>query len=252
VGTPGRCTNPPLKIGGNAAAELQVRFTTDPNVPFAKISGRITGLSPDVGDVRLVLSDAASFNTFEESVHPDGSFAFPNLPQGAYVPSLTGGVRSSLLTPSLINVEGIDVANVDIQVPGENLRRSVGTTAEAPTGARISEIGSVNRTAGSEAAAVATLRTLNTAEVTFLATSAGKFGSLSQMIEVQLLPPNFTGVVSGYRFGVIHVDEDYVLAAIPDASGLARYAYYTTPDGVVRYTTIDSLTPAGQAGLSVR
>ena len=72
------------------------------------------------------------------------------------------------------------------------------------------------------------------------------------MIEAQLLPSNFTGVVSGYRFAVIRVSNEFVLAAIPDAAGVARYAYYTTPDGVVRYSTIDSLTPSGQNGLPVR
>jgi hypothetical protein len=115
-------------------------------------------------------------------------------------------------------------------------------------------MGAANRVAGSEAAAVSTLRTINTAEVTFLASSRGKFGSLSQMIEAQLLPSNFTGVVTGYRFGVLRVSDgsDFVLAAIPDASGVARYAYYTTPDGVVRYSTIDALTPSGQNGLPVR
>jgi hypothetical protein len=253
-GTPPRCSYPPLKIGGGSAAELLIKFTNDPAIPFGKISGRLTGLSPDAGDVRLVLSDAASFNSFEETIRADGSFAFPKLPQGVYVPSLTGGVRSSLLTPSIISVEGADAADIEIAVPGGSTKRDVASSAEVPTGARISEMGAANRVAGSEAAAVSTLRTINTAEVTFLASSRGKFGSLSQMIEAQLLPSNFTGVVTGYRFGVLRVSDgsDFVLAAIPDASGVARYAYYTTPDGVVRYSTIDALTPSGQNGLPVR
>jgi hypothetical protein len=102
-----------------------------------------------------------------------------------------------------------------------------------------------------EAAAVATLRTINTAEVTFLAVNNGNFGTMSQMIEAQLLPENFRGTVSGFNYGVISVGSDYVVAAIPNDSGSIRYGFYTTPDGLVRYSTIESLAPAGQSGAPV-
>src|SRR5881392_1178099 len=60
-----------------------------------------------------------------------------------------------------------------------------------------------SRKAAHEAAAVATLRTINTAEVTYLSTAQGKYGSLSSLIAAGLIPSNFVpGPVSGYNFGV--------------------------------------------------
>ena len=57
-----------------------------------------------------------------------------------------------------------------------------------------------SRQAAHEAAAVATLRTINTAEVTYLSTAAGKFGTMSDLINNALIPSNFVpGPVSGYQ-----------------------------------------------------
>ena len=75
----------------------------------------------------------------------------------------------------------------------------------------------------------------------------------SHMIDAGLVI-SVPGVVSGYRFGVVRVlnNGNFVVAAIPDTSGAGRYAYYTTEDGIVRYSTIDSLTPIGQSGAPVQ
>ncbi|HLQ76377.1 MAG TPA: prepilin-type N-terminal cleavage/methylation domain-containing protein, partial [Terriglobia bacterium] len=60
-----------------------------------------------------------------------------------------------------------------------------------------------SRQAAHEAAAVATLRTINTAEVTYLSTAQGKYGNLAMLISAALIPSNFVpGPVSGYNFSV--------------------------------------------------
>src|SRR6478752_728337 len=60
-----------------------------------------------------------------------------------------------------------------------------------------------SRQAAHEAAAVATLRTINTAQVTYLTTAQGKFGDMDSLIAAALLPSNFgTGPVSGYNFSI--------------------------------------------------
>ncbi|HLQ76535.1 MAG TPA: hypothetical protein VK210_04225, partial [Terriglobia bacterium] len=249
-GAPPRCSYPKLKIAGITATELQIRLAVDPSIPFGKISGHVSGLSSDVGDVRLVFSDPSSFNVFEETVGADGSFAFLSLPQGTYVPTLTGGVQSGLMKPSIITVEGVIATGVDIEFPGGSAKREVATSADVPAGARVSEVGLSNRGAANEAAVVANLRTMMTAEVTYLSTSGGKWGSLPQMIEAGLLPDNFaSGPVSGFRFGLVRDSENFVLAAIPDDSSAAQNGFYIVPDGVVRYSTIESLAPIGQNGL---
>jgi hypothetical protein len=151
------------------------------------------------------------------------------------------------LSPSLINVNGIDTSDVVIVAPGGGSTRDrLPEVTDAPVGARISEFGGTNRPESREAAAVAALRTITTAEVTFLSMNKGNFGTMSQMIDAQLLPETFRGTVNGFNYGVISVGSEFVVAAIPNDSGSAQYGFYVTPDGVVRYSTIDSLAPAGR------
>jgi len=112
-----------------------------------------------------------------------------------------------------------------------------------------------SRQAAHEAAAVATLRTINTAEVTYLSTAAGQFGSLTDLINNQLIASNFVpGPVSGYNF-VVQLDtatyRDFTVFANPASTNDGRYGYYVTPDGTVRYTTVTAMAPTGQAGQPV-
>jgi type IV pilus assembly protein PilA len=112
-----------------------------------------------------------------------------------------------------------------------------------------------SRQAAHEAAAVATLRTINTAEVTYLSTAAGQFGALTDLIGNQLIPSNFVpGPVSGYNF-VVNLDtttyRDFTITATPASANDGRYGYYITPDGTVRYSTLTTLAPTGSAGTPV-
>src|ERR1044072_624915 len=112
-----------------------------------------------------------------------------------------------------------------------------------------------SRQAAHEAAAVATLRTINTAEVTYLTTAQGKYGSLAHLISNGLLPSNFTtGPVSGYNFTVTldaTTQTDFTVNADPASTNEGRYAYYLIPDGVVRYSTVSTMAPSGAAGTPV-
>jgi hypothetical protein len=116
-GAPPRCTFPPLKIAGSTGTDLEVIFAHDPAIPFGKISGRVTGLNSESTDVRLVLSDATTFSTFEQTIGAGGFFEFSSLPQGPYVPSLAVAKpgQSGLLDPSLINVTGMDSSGIEIR-----------------------------------------------------------------------------------------------------------------------------------------
>ena len=108
-----------------------------------------------------------------------------------------------------------------------------------------------SRQAAHEAAAVATLRTINTAEVTYLSTAAGQFGTIPDLIANTLIPPNFVpGPVSGYDFAIVldATFRDFTVSANPASSNDGRYNYFITPDGTVRYGT---LAPAGMAGQPV-
>ena len=109
-----------------------------------------------------------------------------------------------------------------------------------------------SRQAAHEAAAVATLRTLNTAEVTYLSTAAGQFGQLTDLINNTLIPPNFVpGPVSGYNFAITldATNRDFTITATPASANDGRYAYFIWPDGTVRYST--SAAPTGMGGAPV-
>jgi len=111
-----------------------------------------------------------------------------------------------------------------------------------------------SRQAAHEAAAVSTLRTINTAEVTYLSTGNGKFGTMQDLINNTLIAPNFVpGPVSGYNFA-INLDttfRDFTINANPASANDGRYGYYITPDGTVRYSTQSTLAPTGAAGTPV-
>jgi prepilin-type N-terminal cleavage/methylation domain-containing protein len=111
-----------------------------------------------------------------------------------------------------------------------------------------------SRQAAHEAAAVATLRTINTAEVTYLSTAAGQFGTIQDLITNTLIPTNFIpGPVSGYNFAITldPTFRDFTVTATPASANDGRYAYFVWPDGTVRYSSVATAAPAGQAGQPV-
>jgi prepilin-type N-terminal cleavage/methylation domain-containing protein len=107
-----------------------------------------------------------------------------------------------------------------------------------------------SRQAANESAAVANLRTINTAQVTY-ASTGGNYGTLAGLIADRLLDETFTGTKAGYRYVVVASGADYTAEAIPISSNTGRYGYYSVPDAIVRYSTTATLAPAGEAGRAV-
>ena len=111
-----------------------------------------------------------------------------------------------------------------------------------------------SRQAAHEASAVATLRTINTAQITYLSTSNGKFGNMSDLIANALLRSDFIpGPVSGYNFAITldSAGSDFTVTAVPATANDGRYGYFITPDGTIRYSMAISLAPVGSAGAPV-
>jgi hypothetical protein len=104
---------------------------------------------------------------------------------------------------------------------------------------------------GNEGAAIANLRTINTAEVTFLS-SSGRYGSIPELIAAGLLDSRFNSTVSGYNFYIVVSEKSYEAAAIPVSSNTGRFGYYSNPDGIVRYAPVTTLAPAGMEGAPVK
>ncbi|PYR98462.1 MAG: pili assembly chaperone [Acidobacteria bacterium] len=117
-----------------------------------------------------------------------------------------------------------------------------------------------SRQAANESSAVANLRTINTAEVTYLSSAGGNFGTINDLVAAGLIDSRFTAgnpAVSGYIFSVAAAASDYTGTATPNSTNSGRYGYWSTPDAVVRYASATSSTcnpcyPTGFSGQPVQ
>ncbi len=105
-----------------------------------------------------------------------------------------------------------------------------------------------SRQAANESAAVASVRTVTTAEITYLSSSGGNYGTVAQLVTAGLLDSGFNGTKSGYTYGIITTGTDYTITATPASTNNGRFGYYSVPDGVVRYSTDSTLAPTNMAG----
>jgi len=108
-----------------------------------------------------------------------------------------------------------------------------------------------SRQAANESAAVASVRTVTTAEITYLSSSGGNYGTVAQLVSAGLLDSVFNGTKGGYNYSIITTGTDYTITANPASPNNGRYGYYSVPDGVVRYSTVTTLAPANMAGNAV-
>jgi type II secretory pathway pseudopilin PulG len=109
------------------------------------------------------------------------------------------------------------------------------------------------RQAANESAAVANLRTISGAEKTYLSGAGnGSYTDMDALISSNLLDESFKRSLAGYTFEISATGANYVASATPASPSTGRFAYSVSDDGVIRYSTMPSLAPPGQAGLPVR
>src|SRR2546422_6466087 len=114
-----------------------------------------------------------------------------------------------------------------------------------------------SRQSAQESSAVAQIRTINTAEITYLSSNQGSYGSVAQLVTQGLLDTRFSGSVSGYNYAISATGTDYTASATPTSTNAGRFGYYSTPDAVIRYQTASSSTcspcfPTGLSGAPVQ
>jgi len=99
-----------------------------------------------------------------------------------------------------------------------------------------------SRQQAQESAAVAQVRTINTAEVTYLSSNQGNYGDIPSLITQGLLDTRFAppGIVSGYAYAVTASGSDYTVTAMPTSPNSGRYGYFSVPDAVIRYSSLTS------------
>jgi prepilin-type N-terminal cleavage/methylation domain-containing protein len=113
-----------------------------------------------------------------------------------------------------------------------------------------------SRQAAQESSAVAQVRTINTAEVTYLSSNQGSYGDVASLITQGFLDSRFVASVSGYNFVVTASGTDYTVTATPTSTNAGRYGYFSLPDAVIRYQTATGTTcnpcfPTGASGAPV-
>jgi type IV pilus assembly protein PilA len=94
-----------------------------------------------------------------------------------------------------------------------------------------------SRQSAQESSAVAQIRTINTAEVTYLSSNQGSYGDLPSLITQGLIDARFSGSVSGYNFTVTASGPNYTTNADPTSTNAGRFGYYSAPDAVIRFAT---------------
>src|SRR5437016_3359347 len=87
-----------------------------------------------------------------------------------------------------------------------------------------------------ETAAVSSLKALNAAQLLYLSSSGGNYGNISQLVGSNALDSRFNETLNGYNFTITSGGGDYTAEANPSSSSSGRYGYYTTADGVIRYS----------------
>jgi prepilin-type N-terminal cleavage/methylation domain-containing protein len=110
-----------------------------------------------------------------------------------------------------------------------------------------------SRQLANENSAVANLRTISNAEAAYLSVSGGYYGVATDLVSHQLLDDRFGGgYIGGYSYSITASRFEYTAVATPLSANMGRYGYYMAVDGVIRYSTLMTLAPVGQAGNAVR
>jgi prepilin-type N-terminal cleavage/methylation domain-containing protein len=111
-----------------------------------------------------------------------------------------------------------------------------------------------SRQAANEAHAVANLRTLNTAEVSYISGHMGQFGDMASLVTAGLIDDRYINGSAGYNFTLTIASPflDYTATAIAQGPNAGRYDYFSRPDYVIRYSTDPTRAPTGLSGEPVR
>ena len=111
-----------------------------------------------------------------------------------------------------------------------------------------------SRQAANETAAVATLKQINTAEVTYSSAARSVYGTLNTLITAGLLDSSLLNTKAGYNYNVELSSNqlNYTATATANTAMLGRFDYYTAPDYLIRYSTDSTRAPSALAGEPVR
>ena len=111
-----------------------------------------------------------------------------------------------------------------------------------------------SRQVAHETSAVANLKTLNTAQISYTTLSGGTYGTMGDLIGAALIDSRFNGTISGYSytFDLAANMRNFTVYANAVTTNDGRYDYSTAPDYVIRYSAATTRAPNGMAGAPVQ
>jgi len=111
-----------------------------------------------------------------------------------------------------------------------------------------------SRQSANETAAVASLKTISTAEVNYSTATLSLYGDIPMLVTAGLLDSGMMNTRSGYNYSITLYANglDYTAIATAASTTMGRYDYYTTPDYVIRYSTDSTRAPANMSGMPVQ
>jgi hypothetical protein len=126
----------------------------------------------------------------------------------------------------------------------------MGLSAVGICWANVSHLPSADSMRTPDMTAIATLRTINTAEVTLLASlPPHRYGTISDLVKATLLDRSFEAPpVGAYTYDVVVSDDSYVATATPSSESAACWEYYSTQDAKIFYSDDPRKAPNGRAG----
>lgn len=107
------------------------------------------------------------------------------------------------------------------------------------------------RAAPKEAMAAAVMRTIIGAEETYF-NNRGRHATIQELIDANLLKPDFAEATPGYTFSVTLTERSYLLTTKRLTRDAGAWDFFATSDGIVRFSTDASAAPPDEAGMPVR
>lgn len=111
-----------------------------------------------------------------------------------------------------------------------------------------------SRQSANEAAAISTLKMINTAEVTYSSAAGTIYATMAELISSGLADSGLSATKAGYDYSISLSGDrlSYTASASASSGMMGRFDFYTVPDYVIRYSSETPRAPSGLSGEPVR
>jgi hypothetical protein len=109
----------PLKVTSSDSSEIRMTFAPTSQGTWAKVSGRVVGLSSNATPVpaSVAMNNPSFLTPLTTPVRADGTFEFVKVYSGNYQARLIGTIANVGVSNLEVNVAGSDITNLEFVVP---------------------------------------------------------------------------------------------------------------------------------------